>query len=170
MRQDSGFIHAAGFMSSGYCVMSALFSSLLSLGCFSFYVPKLYIHYEDNLKALLEGDPQLSKPFEGSMFLTFTFNCGTCIVTLEHVDSTNVPYGFCPIFACGSYNHHGWTSHPLQPWVGDSVFPWFHHSCSFWDHTSWKYRHTVREGSLLHSIVQMNYFAGSPMGSRRSRQ
>lgn len=25
-------------------------------------------------------------------------------MTLEHVDVTNVPYGFCAIFACGSYD------------------------------------------------------------------
>lgn len=26
-------------------------------------------------------------------------------VTFKHIDSTNVPFGFCAILACGSYNY-----------------------------------------------------------------
>lgn len=104
MRQDSNFIRAARFMSGEHSFIPVSFSSPSCPGCFSFYAPKLYKHYDQNLKALLEENPRLSKPFEGSVFPTCTFNCGTRVVTLDHVDSTNVPYGFCAIFACGSYD------------------------------------------------------------------
>ena len=78
--------------------------SSFSAGCFSFYAPKLYNEYQRNLKALFEMYPRFEKPFEGSVFPTCTFNCGPRVVTFEHVDATNVPYGFCAIFACGSYD------------------------------------------------------------------
>ncbi|KAI9459294.1 hypothetical protein HD554DRAFT_2029362 [Boletus coccyginus] len=86
--EDASFIRAAGFMSS----------------CFGFYSPKLYMRYAHDLKALLERYSHLKKPFDTSVFPTCTFNCGTRVVTLEHVDSGNVPYGLCAIFACGSYD------------------------------------------------------------------
>jgi hypothetical protein len=56
------------------------------------------------LKELFEHHKDLKKPFQNSVFPTATFNCGSRVVTLEHVDSTNVPYGLCAIFACGNYD------------------------------------------------------------------
>lgn len=74
------------------------------LGCFALYAPKLCKDYETNLNALLAKHTGLKKPFKNSVFPTCTFNCGPRVVTLDHVDNTNVPYGLCAVFACGSYD------------------------------------------------------------------
>lgn len=104
MRQDAKFIRASGFMSSGCHSTLTSSSSLLCLGCFAFYAPKLYKDYEEKLRALLEKYAHLKRPFDNSVFPACTFNCGARVVTLEHVDSTNVPYGLCAIFATGAYD------------------------------------------------------------------
>ncbi|KAN0092505.1 hypothetical protein V8E55_003289 [Tylopilus felleus] len=86
--EDKAFQRAAGFMSSA----------------FAFYAPKLFQEYCDHLNPLFTRNPRLRKLFKNSIFPTATFNCGQRVVTYEHVDSTNVPFGFCAIFACGSYD------------------------------------------------------------------
>lgn len=48
--------------------------------------------------------PRFEKPFTNSIFPTCTFNYGPHVMTLEHINATNVPYGFCAIFACRSYD------------------------------------------------------------------
>ncbi|KAG6371764.1 hypothetical protein JVT61DRAFT_9116 [Boletus reticuloceps] len=73
-------------------------------GAFAFDAPKLYREYNTNLTALFSTYPGLKKLFTNSVFPTATFNCGKHVVTFEHVDNTNVPFGQCAIFACGSYN------------------------------------------------------------------
>ncbi|KAF8414353.1 hypothetical protein L210DRAFT_3659486 [Boletus edulis BED1] len=78
----------AGFMSS----------------CFATYSPKLFKEYHEVLGKLFEAHPHLKRNFSNSVFPTATFNCGDQVVTLEHVDSPNVPFGLCAIFACGSYD------------------------------------------------------------------
>lgn len=99
------FIRAAGFMSGEFFHSFSLSSSPLSpLGSFALYAPKLCKDYEVNINALLDRYTGLKKPFHNSVFPTCTFNGGDRVVTLEHVDSTNVPYGLCAIFACGSYD------------------------------------------------------------------
>ena len=56
------------------------------------------------LKALVEKHNHLKKPFKNSIFPTCTFNCGSRVMTFEHIDATNMPYGLCAIFALGSYD------------------------------------------------------------------
>lgn len=73
-------------------------------GAFAFYAPKLYKEYTDHLDPLFERYPGFKKTFSNSIFPACTFNCGPRVVTLEHVDCTNVPFGLCAIFACGSYD------------------------------------------------------------------
>ncbi|KAF8121002.1 hypothetical protein EV363DRAFT_1406672 [Boletus edulis] len=73
-------------------------------GCFAAYAPKLYEEYRSNLSQLFAEYPHLEQIFPNSVFPTATFNCGPRVVTLDHVDNTNVPFGFCAIFACGSYD------------------------------------------------------------------
>ena len=75
------------------------------LGAFAFYAPKLFQEYCEHLNPLFSKYPHLAKPFKNSVFPTVTFNCGPRVVTFEHVDSTNVPFGFCAILACGSYDY-----------------------------------------------------------------
>ena len=72
--------------------------------CFSHYTPKMYCEYANKLNALYNKHSHLKKLFKNSIFPTLTFNCSSHIVTLEHVDSTNIPYGLCAICALGSYN------------------------------------------------------------------
>ncbi|KAH0836371.1 hypothetical protein J3R83DRAFT_7944 [Lanmaoa asiatica] len=88
LTQHTTFQRAAGFMCSA----------------FAFYAPKLYQEYQERLDLLFAKNPNLKKVFKNSIFPTCTFNCGLRVMTLEHVDSTNVPFGLCAIFACGSYN------------------------------------------------------------------
>ncbi|KAG6377652.1 hypothetical protein JVT61DRAFT_14412 [Boletus reticuloceps] len=72
--------------------------------CFAAYAPKIFKEYHEVLKKLFEAHPNLEHNFGNSVFPTATFNCGTQVVMLEHVDNTNLPFGFCAIFSCGSYD------------------------------------------------------------------
>lgn len=74
------------------------------LDCFATYAPKLWQDYGRHLDPLFAHDPKLKRVFSNSIFPAATFNCGLRVVTLDHVDSTNVPFGLCAIFACGSYD------------------------------------------------------------------
>jgi len=67
-------------------------------------VPKVYKEYADHLDPLFMRYPHLRKPFPNGIFPTCTFNYGSHIVTVEHVDSTNVPFGLCAILTCGLYD------------------------------------------------------------------
>ncbi|KAH7908377.1 hypothetical protein BJ138DRAFT_1115901 [Hygrophoropsis aurantiaca] len=69
-----------------------------------FYAPKLFRFYADHVNPLFNHYPQLRRNFINSIFPAATFNCGPRVVDLEHVDSTNVPYGLCPIWAGGQFD------------------------------------------------------------------
>ena len=101
---DKAFVRAAGFMCSRYHHRVLCPPLTLTPDAFAFHAPKLYKEYTDHLDPLFEKYPHFRKPFRNSIFPTCTFNCGPRVVTLEHVDSTNVPFGLCAIFACGSYD------------------------------------------------------------------
>lgn len=68
------------------------------------YAPKIYEEYRSKLSCLFERYAHLEQNFVNSIFPAATFNCGRRVVTLDHVDSTNVPFGLCAIFSCGSYD------------------------------------------------------------------
>ncbi|KAF8422589.1 hypothetical protein L210DRAFT_3654083 [Boletus edulis BED1] len=72
LAQNKAFVRAAGFMSSA----------------FAFHAPKLYREYESHLTPLFAKYPHLKKTFKNSIFPTATFNCGSCVVTVELVDYT----------------------------------------------------------------------------------
>ncbi|KAG6379540.1 hypothetical protein JVT61DRAFT_10039 [Boletus reticuloceps] len=86
--QTKAVQRAAGFMNS----------------CFAGYAPKLYEEYHSNLSLLFAQYPHLERIFSNSIFPTATFNCGPRVVSLDRVDNTNIPVGFCAVFACGSYD------------------------------------------------------------------
>ena len=92
-------------MSSGCAGLGSLQSTQLFVQAAFPSMPQSFIPTtKDNLRALFAKHPHLHRPFNNSIFPTCTFNCGSRVVTLDHVDSTNVPYGFCAIFTCGSYD------------------------------------------------------------------
>ena len=86
-------------------IFTFFFPSLTSLpACFSHYTPKVYYKYVNKLNVLYNKHSHLKKLFKNSIFSTLTFSCSSHIITLEHVNSTNVLYGLCAICAFGSYN------------------------------------------------------------------
>jgi hypothetical protein len=101
---DKAFVRAAGFMCSRSHRHVSCPPLTLTPDAFAFHAPKLYKEYADHLDPLFKRYPHFRKPFGNSIFPTCTFNCGSRVVTMEHVDSTNVPFGLCAIFACGSYD------------------------------------------------------------------
>lgn len=92
---------------SSRCLKLAFFKwfPLLNFqGAFFFYAPKLHEEYRTKLKRLHDAHPKLSRVFKSSVFPAAGFNCGPRVVTLEHVDNANLPFGLCAVFACGSYD------------------------------------------------------------------
>ena len=67
------------------------------------YAPKLYRYMSDNLKALFD-DQTLKPNFTGSVFPAATFNMGPRVMTYDHVDCCNLAFGWCSIWAGGSFN------------------------------------------------------------------
>ncbi|KAG8214224.1 hypothetical protein J3R82DRAFT_11021 [Butyriboletus roseoflavus] len=95
----------SGFLVNGGAILSPFLPEFpMEKDVFAIYAPKLYKEYTDHLDPLFESYPHLRKPFQNSIFPTCTFNCGSRVVAVEHVNSTNVLFGFCAIFACGSYD------------------------------------------------------------------
>ncbi|KAF7793621.1 hypothetical protein EIP86_004735 [Pleurotus ostreatoroseus] len=73
-------------------------------GAFAFYGLKLWFHYARNASKLHDHHPELQRLFPRSVFPTATFNLGPQVATLEHVDSTNLPFGWCAIYASGNFD------------------------------------------------------------------
>ncbi|KAI0055550.1 hypothetical protein BV25DRAFT_1873084 [Artomyces pyxidatus] len=71
---------------------------------FAVGAPKLYRYYEDNDEQLLRAHPTLHMPFDNSVHTAATFNLGPQTVTTEHVDSGNLPFGWCAIAALGNFD------------------------------------------------------------------
>lgn len=62
------------------------------------------------MNALVKQHPTLStgRNFDNSVFPTATFNLGPQTVTLEHLDSNNLAFGWCAVTALGNFDHkHG---------------------------------------------------------------
>ncbi|KAJ7810679.1 hypothetical protein B0H14DRAFT_2378928, partial [Mycena olivaceomarginata] len=69
------------------------------------YLPKLYEYQRQTMKGLLESQPELELPFSNSVFPTFTANLGPDVVTAQHVDMLNNPFGMCGVTSNGDYDH-----------------------------------------------------------------
>ncbi len=57
-----------------------------------------------HLKELLLNDNNLVLDFTNSIFATCTFNFGPRTICFEHMDSRNLPFGWCAITALGRFN------------------------------------------------------------------
>ncbi|KAI0058304.1 hypothetical protein BV25DRAFT_1811115, partial [Artomyces pyxidatus] len=71
---------------------------------FQMAAPHIFARYEGCLSDIAAANPHLSKPYANSIFPTATFNLGPQAVTYPHLDSQNVPYGWCAITALGDFD------------------------------------------------------------------
>ncbi|KAF8172210.1 hypothetical protein K438DRAFT_1981658 [Mycena galopus ATCC 62051] len=69
------------------------------------FVPKLYNHQRAILKSIYCDQPELQPPFRNSIFPSVTCNLGPDVVTNEHVDLLNNPYGLCAVTSAGNFDH-----------------------------------------------------------------
>lgn len=74
------------------------------LGTLAFYAPKLYYSVADSLEAIYNHHPHLRRNYQQSVFPAATFNLGPRVVTLDHLDCQNLPYGWCSIWAGGRFD------------------------------------------------------------------
>ncbi|KAJ7937962.1 hypothetical protein B0H13DRAFT_1588208, partial [Mycena leptocephala] len=69
------------------------------------YLPKLYQHQRTTMQGILLDQPELRLPFDNSIFPTVAFNLGPDVVTPEHLDLLNNPYGMCGVTSNGKFDH-----------------------------------------------------------------
>ncbi|KAJ8694566.1 hypothetical protein PTI98_007230 [Pleurotus ostreatus] len=90
--KNKGIRRLAGFAASGFAT----------------YAPKTYDYYHRTMEALLAGHPQLRRNFKNSPWACTSFNMGPQTVCYPHVDSGNLPWGWCAVTALGNFNpDHG---------------------------------------------------------------
>ncbi|PBK65432.1 hypothetical protein ARMSODRAFT_891919, partial [Armillaria solidipes] len=82
------FIHLAGFAS----------------GVFAAWALSLFQYYAIHLKELFLSDNSLVLNFTNSIFAACTFNFRPRTICFEHMDSRNLPFGWCAIMALGRFN------------------------------------------------------------------
>lgn len=75
------------------------------LGAFQTWAPNLFKYYQDHMRPLFESKPALVRNFTNSVYPVATFNFGPDTCTVEHVDSANLPFGWCAISALGQFDH-----------------------------------------------------------------
>ncbi|KAF8911113.1 hypothetical protein CPB84DRAFT_1672179, partial [Gymnopilus junonius] len=71
---------------------------------FESWAPQVHAYYVEKLGALQRHDRMLKRPFRNSVFPSTTYNLGPQTICYPHVDSANLPFGFCAIMALGSYD------------------------------------------------------------------
>ncbi|KAF8874191.1 hypothetical protein BD779DRAFT_1678852 [Infundibulicybe gibba] len=71
---------------------------------FALWAPKLFRYYRERLELLYASNPQLRRLFPNSIFTASTLNCGPQTASFDHVDSANLPFGWCSITALGDFN------------------------------------------------------------------
>lgn len=64
----------------------------------------MWKHYAVNVDKVFDHHPHLKRPFSNSVFPTAAFNLGPQVNTVEHTDCTNLPFGWCAIYASGSFD------------------------------------------------------------------
>lgn len=68
------------------------------------WAPRLHQYYHHRLGLLFARYPNLRRNFTNSIFPCSTFNFGPSTCCFPHVDSNNLPFGWCAITALGDYN------------------------------------------------------------------
>lgn len=101
IQQLSGFINGAALFFSSFAEVH-LTSSLS--GAFAWYAPKLYRQYAIATEKIYNNQPHLQRIFTNSVFPAAAFNLGPQVATLEHADGTNLPFGWCAVYASGNFD------------------------------------------------------------------
>ncbi|KAJ7653997.1 hypothetical protein DFH06DRAFT_906621, partial [Mycena polygramma] len=69
------------------------------------YVPKLYDFFCKTLRGIYDNQPELEHLFSNSVFPAATWNLGPQVVTEEHEDGLNPPFGMCALTSGGKYDY-----------------------------------------------------------------
>ncbi|KAF4565549.1 hypothetical protein EYR36_002121 [Pleurotus pulmonarius] len=86
--KNKGICRIAGFAASGFVT----------------YSPRTYTYYNETMKALLTGHPSLRRNFDNSPWAAMTFNMGPQTVCFPHLDSGNLPWGWCAVTTLGQFD------------------------------------------------------------------
>lgn len=74
------------------------------IGVLATWAPHLYSYYVDHLGPLFKTYPELQRNFLNSVFACATFNFGPNTCCFDHVDTGNLPFGWCAITALGNFD------------------------------------------------------------------
>ncbi|KAF8143733.1 hypothetical protein K438DRAFT_1632969 [Mycena galopus ATCC 62051] len=69
------------------------------------YAPKLYQYQRATMCGILENHLDIRPPLSNSVYPTITCNLGPDVVTPEHLNTLNNPFGLCAITAAGNFDH-----------------------------------------------------------------
>ncbi|KAJ6517930.1 hypothetical protein C8R47DRAFT_959887 [Mycena vitilis] len=69
------------------------------------YLPKLYDLFRTTLAGIYKNQPELQHLFSNSVYPAATWNLGPQVVTEEHEDGLNPPFGMCAITSAGKYDY-----------------------------------------------------------------
>ncbi|KAF9487711.1 hypothetical protein BDN71DRAFT_1404406, partial [Pleurotus eryngii] len=73
-------------------------------GGFATYAPQRYKYYNQAMKALLAGHSDLHQNFKNSPWAAMTFNMRPQTVCLPHLNSGNLPWGWCGVTALREFD------------------------------------------------------------------
>ncbi|KAK7435151.1 hypothetical protein VKT23_019843 [Stygiomarasmius scandens] len=73
-------------------------------GVFASWAPRLFAYYQLHLQSLLENDPTITRFFQRSVWSAAAFNFGPRTICYPHVDFSNLPFGWCAIWALGKFD------------------------------------------------------------------
>ncbi|SJK99854.1 uncharacterized protein ARMOST_03165 [Armillaria ostoyae] len=75
------------------------------MAAFATWAPSLFCYYATHLHDLLIHDATLVMNWANSIFACITFNFGPLMLCFHHMDSGNLPFGWCTITTLGKFNY-----------------------------------------------------------------
>ena len=79
--------------------------SLVFIGLFETFSPRLYSYYQDTLTTLAQWSSKpLERLYPGTAFAAASINFGPQTISYPHRDFANLSWGWCAITALGSYD------------------------------------------------------------------
>ncbi|KAF8157509.1 hypothetical protein BJ912DRAFT_1070230 [Pholiota molesta] len=72
--------------------------------CMANWAPKLYTYYVDHMRPLYEADTALKPVFRSCIFSAATYNFGPQTVCYKHRDFANLTFGWCAVWALGTFD------------------------------------------------------------------
>ncbi|KAI0669328.1 hypothetical protein C8Q78DRAFT_978274, partial [Trametes maxima] len=88
------------------------------------FAPRMHAYYEDTPRKILARYPTLKENFKNGVVGAAKFNLRPDVVTFMHLDSNNLPAGWCAITALGDYDpKEGGHSYSLGSWADHRVPP-----------------------------------------------